>query len=203
MSAPYSFTEDWFQLGPVLWPELVKHLPDRPSRRFLEIGSFEGRSAVWIIENMARPSDHIFLVDTWEGGAEHSSINMKQVEERFDANIAQAKSRLGCPAIHKIKTTSTDALAHQLRWMKSDEQLIDFIYIDGSHLAHDVLTDACMAWQLLRTNGVLVFDDYLWGDPRKPLQRPKVAIDAFMNIFGGEIVVLHISYQVAIKKVKR
>ena len=203
MSTPYKFTEDWFQLGPVLWPELVKHLPDRPSRRFLEIGSFEGRSAVWIIENMARPADHVFLVDTWEGGQEHSEINMKDVEARFDANIAQARSTLGCPQIHKIKTTSTDALANQLRWMKTEDDFMDFIYIDGSHQARDVLTDACMAWQVLREGGVMVFDDYLWGDPRKPLQRPKVAIDAFMNIFGGEIVVLHISYQVAIKKVKR
>jgi len=203
MSAPYKFTKDWFQLGPVLWPELVKHLPDRPSRRFLEIGSFEGRSAVWIIENMATPADHVFLVDTWEGGQEHSEINMRDVEARFDANIAQARTKLGCPQIHKIKTTSTDALAHQLRWMKTENQLMDFIYIDGSHQAKDVLTDACMAWQLLREGGVMVFDDYLWGDPRTPLQRPKVAIDAFMNIFGGEIVVLHISYQVAIKKVKR
>lgn len=199
----YNFTEDWFKIGSVLWPELIKHLPDRVSRRFLEIGSFEGRSAVWIIENMARPADHVFLVDTWEGGQEHANINMTEVEARFDANIAQVRTKIGAPQIHKIKTTSTYALAHQLRWMQVDDKLMDFIYIDGSHQAKDVLTDACMAWQLLREGGVLVFDDYLWGDPRKPLQRPKMAIDAFMNIFGGEIVVLHISYQVAIKKVKR
>lgn len=199
----YQFTEDWFQLGPMLWPELVKHLPDRASRRFMEIGSFEGRSAIWIIENMLRPADHLFCVDTWEGGQEHSKIDMQAVEKRFDDNIAQAKTKLGCPAIHKVKTTSTYALAHQLRWMRNEDQLMDFIYIDGSHQAKDVLTDATMAWQLLRTGGVLVFDDYLWGDPRNPLQRPKVAIDAFMNIFGSEIIVLHISYQVAVKKVQR
>jgi hypothetical protein len=48
----------------------------------------------------------------------------------------------------------------------------------------------------------MVFDDYLWGDPRLPLGRPKIAIDAFMNIFGGEINVMHISYQVVIKKTR-
>ena len=38
----------------------------------------------------------------------------------------------------------------------------DFIYIDGSHIAKDVLTDACMAWPLLMPKGLMVFDDYMW-----------------------------------------
>jgi hypothetical protein len=65
-----------------------------------------------------------------------------------------------------------------------------------------VLTDAVLAWPLLHYGGIMVFDDYLWGDPRLPLGRPKIAIDAFMNIFGGEINVMHISYQVVIKKTR-
>jgi predicted O-methyltransferase YrrM len=57
-----------------------------------------------------------------------------------------------------------------------------------------------MAWRVLRDGGVMVFDDYMWGDPRMPMHRPKIAIDAFMNIFAAEMIVLHIGYQVAIKK---
>ena len=32
------------------------------------------------------------------------------------------------------------------------------IYIDGSHLAQDVLTDAVMAWKLLKTTGIMILD---------------------------------------------
>jgi predicted O-methyltransferase YrrM len=58
-----------------------------------------------------------------------------------------------------------------------------------------------MAWKLLKQGGIMVFDDYLWGDPRVPLRRPKMAIDAFMNIYAAEINVMNIGLQMAIKKV--
>ena len=39
--------------------------------------------------------------------------------------------------------------------------LADLIYIDGSHLAKDVLSDAILSWKLLKPSGVMIFDDYL------------------------------------------
>lgn len=198
----YEYTQNWFQYAEHIWPEVMKHLPERRDRRrIMEIGSFEGRSAVWIVENIMFPNDQLLCVDTWEGGDEHHSIDMQAVEKRFDANIQKARMKRGNPDVQKVKETSTWALAHQLRWVKEEGKLFDFIYIDGSHRAPDVLADAVMAWKLLRMNGILIFDDYLWGDPRKPLSRPKTAIDAFMNIYGGEINVMNIGLQMIIKKV--
>jgi predicted O-methyltransferase YrrM len=84
--------------------------------------------------------------------------------------------------------------------MFSVNPLYDFIYIDGSHIAKDVLTDACMAWPLLKKQGIMVFDDYLWGDPRDILHRPKPAIDTFMNLFAEEVDVVHIGYQMIVRK---
>jgi hypothetical protein len=58
----------------------------------------------------------------------------------------------------------------------------DFIYVDGSHQAADVLSDAVLAWKLLKEGGVLIFDDYLWARYQdRPLLNPKMAIDAFVN----------------------
>ena len=63
----------------------------------------------------------------------------------------------------------------------------DLVYIDGSHQAPDVLTDAVLAFQLLKVGGVMIFDDYLWSMDRPGTQdvlmMPKPAIDAFLNIF--------------------
>ena len=199
----YEFTTDWFHYAQYVWKEIIKHLPERGRRRrLMEIGSFEGRSAVWIIEHIMQSGDQLLCVDTWEGGEEHAHIDMQAVEKRFDANIQRAKRRHGGADVQKFKERSTWALAHQLRWVKDPDQLFDFIYIDGSHRAPDVLADAVMAWKLLRLGGIMIFDDYLWGDPRKPLSRPKAAIDAFMNIYGGEINVMNIGIQMIIKKVE-
>ena len=119
---------------------------------------------------------------------------------RFDRNVEEARKKVTHIKVEKIKDVSTYGLAKQMDWLENPLFMFDFIYVDGSHQAPDVLCDAVMAWRVLRDGGVMVFDDYLWGDPRMPLHRPKVAIDAFMNIFAAELIVLHIGGQIAIKK---
>ena len=91
----YQFTQDWFHWAPQVWEQLIPMLPDGETygaadhgvRNFLEIGSFEGRSTVWIAENMMRKGDSITCIDTWEGGEEHGAEDMKSVEERFIWNV--------------------------------------------------------------------------------------------------------------------
>lgn len=191
----YEFTEDWFVYGRNLWPGLTQFLPANSGpRRFLEIGSFEGRSTVWLIENMMKSFDEIVCIDTWAGGEEHF-MNMGDVEKRFDANVALAMTRFPNVKVTKVKDASYYGLARQMGWL-----MFDFIYIDGSHQAPDVLADAVMGWKLLREGGVMVFDDYLWGNPKNPLHRPKPAIDAFTEIHAGELSFIHLGYQLVIKK---
>ena len=81
----YQFTKDWFQWSPPVWEKIIPHLPERKS--FLEVGSFEGRSAVWIIENMMVDGGEIVCIDTWEGGAEHVNGEMDGSALRFEHNI--------------------------------------------------------------------------------------------------------------------
>lgn len=231
----YQFTQDWFGWAPPVWEQLIPMLPegetygmaDHGQRTFLEIGSFEGRSTVWIIENMMRPGDWIDCVDTWAGGEEHTNGEMVGAEARFDHNIDVAlggavvegrggeykfpyptHTRHASPApteghrkkVYKYKCTSTQHLASKLASCVDGKDLYGFIYIDGSHIARDVLTDACMAWPLLKSKGLMVFDDYLWGEPRDILHRPKPAIDAFTNLFAEELNIIHVGYQLVIQK---
>jgi predicted O-methyltransferase YrrM len=79
-----------------------------------------------------------------------------------------------------------------LAWMIAGEgywESFDFVYIDGSHLAANVLSDAVMAWPLLKVGGVLAFDDYEWGNGSN-LGAPKQAIDAFERIFHPNLDLL-------------
>ena len=163
----YKFTQDWFSWAPPVWEQLVEHLPGTPGKRnFLEIGSFEGRSMVWIAENMMQDGDELYCVDTWDGGEEHSNGEMDGAEERFDHNLVEVLTGRDVK-IHKVKRTSVMQLAimHSANVLRSEleetAKVLDFIYIDGSHIAKDVMTDACMAWPLLKQGGFMVFDDYL------------------------------------------
>jgi len=194
----YKFTKDWFNWAPEVWKQLIPLLPAR--RKFLEIGSFEGRSTVWIVENMMEDGGEVYCIDTWEGGEEHGAENMSEVEKRFRHNRKLLMDKYEDRHISTEKGTSLKCLAGWLTPSVVSNEVFDFIYIDGSHVAKDVLTDACMAWPLLKPEGLMVFDDYMWGNPRDALHRPKIAIDAFTTIFGETAEIIHVGYQLVVRK---
>lgn len=192
----YQFTQDWFKWSPPVWKQLVQHLPAR--KDFLEIGSFEGMSAVWTIENMMEDGGEIVCIDTWKGGAEHVNGEMDGAKFRFNENIKAVREKFPNRNVSSCTGLSVDWLAALIQ----EKRQFDFIYIDGSHIAKDVLTDACMAWPLLKKSGFMVFDDYAWRPPgMTTMQRPKIAIDFFLNIFEEELIVVHIAYQLIVRKV--
>ena len=187
----FEYTHDWFSGTIPVWNAIFdQHKP----RNLLEIGSFEGRSACYIIEKCAAiigGGATLTCVDTWEGSVEHQSGGpvasvMSEVERRFDHNTTIALSKASNRVtLRKIKQSSHDAMAKMIA--AGQLQSFDLIYIDGSHEAPDVLADAVLAFQLLRPGGVMIFDDYLWSMHRPGTQdvllMPKPAIDAFMNIY--------------------
>ena len=165
----------------------------RPAR-ILEIGCYEGFATCYLIEACGAQRDvEIHCVDTWEGGIEHAGDAMDQVEARFDRNVGLARrNATHAVRLHKHKDTSSRALAALLG--SQDPCSFDLVYVDGSHRAPDVLSDAVMAFRLLKIGGVMVFDDYLWhlepDGTQDALNMPKPAIDAFVNIFQRSLRVL-------------
>jgi predicted O-methyltransferase YrrM len=87
--------------------------------------------------------------------------------------------------------------------VNNKENYFDLVYVDGSHTADDVIFDACFAFKLCRPGGIIIFDDYLWPVVKKlPLEKkPKMAIDAFTNIFHDKITIIQKSlYQLYVVK---
>ena len=197
VSAEYEFTQNWFHWAPEIWAHLTTLLPKETERKFIEVGSFEGRSAVWMMEHMMQEGDILTCIDTWGGAEDHSADMLEGIEERFDHNILVAQHRFPKRSVRKWKLSSYMSLAEEAQYGAGQ---YGFAYIDGSHVARDVLTDACLMWPLLKPGGLLVFDDYLWGDPRDVLHRPKIAVDAFTTIFAEEAEIVHVGYQLVLKK---
>jgi predicted O-methyltransferase YrrM len=113
---------------------------------------------------------------------------MPEVEKRFWENTRKAADgRVLC----QTKNTSYKALAKLIGHGKQ----FDFIYVDGVHSPLGVLTDACMSWGLLRSGGVMLFDDYQY--PHEPT---KVGIDGFLAAFEGHYDIILNNYQLAAKK---
>lgn len=205
----YQFTNRWFeQATKGTWEQLLSQT--KPAR-ILEIGSYEGASACYLIDTLASQGEiELHCVDTWEGGIEHNPggiahTDMGAVERRFNQNIRTAIEN----AQHRVdlrihKGLSEDCLTSLISSGK--KEYFDFIYVDGSHQAPDVLSDAILGFKLLKIGGIIAFDDYLWfeGLPhgKDPIRCPKPAIDAFTNIFCRKIHILSAPlYQLYIQKI--
>lgn len=188
MSEAFAFTNTWF--GPrisAVWDLLFQG--SQPSRA-LEIGCYEGASTCYMIRRFARNHPlELHCVDTWTGGVEHQpgghfETDMREVEARFDQNTRIALDAAGHPVeLVKHKGASDGCLARLL--VDKQHGYFDFIYIDGSHQAADVLCDAVLGFRLLKVGGIIAFDDFLWREPQASLNLlrcPKLAIDAFSTL---------------------
>jgi predicted O-methyltransferase YrrM len=85
-------------------------------------------------------------------------------------------------------------------FLRNNKTEWDFIYIDGDHTEQAVYADAIGAWPLLKAEGILAFDDYLWGNDVHPSLRPRLAIDRFLEEKQGEYILLSQDYQVWVQK---
>lgn len=196
MNDDYEFTQDWFSPHIPMWERWMAMLPQR--KRFLEIGSYEGRSAVWLAGQL-EDGGVLECVDPWIGNGEHAApgVAIEDKYERFqrNANIYNEKHGIKILAVRRY---SFEWLADCNASGRAGE--FDFIYVDGSHLAKDCLTDCILAWPLLRPAGLMVIDDYTWGDGTDIARSPKIAIDVFTSLWGGELDFVGHGNQVVVRK---
>jgi predicted O-methyltransferase YrrM len=188
-----TFSTDWAGNHFFYWAELLDPLRAKPIR-ILEIGSGEGRSALFFLNYL--PKSRIVCIDPFEGNVEHQAnayfhdLALKS-EAQFDRNLAGFEDR-----VEKIKGSSTTILPE----LGISGRRFDLAYIDGSHMAADAYSDAVLTWPMIEPGGMVIFDDYEWPLMDSDRERPKLGIDAFLATVAGQYRELHRDYQVVIAK---
>src|SRR4051812_22870032 len=118
-----SFTTDFASVHFPTWADIFAPIKEQPLS-ILEIGSWEGRSAIFFLEFFA--NSHLTCVDTFEGGREYLrdpvlSQSLSDIERRFDLNLSHYRER--CDKMKMRSLPALDKLAESGR-------LFDLIYID-------------------------------------------------------------------------
>lgn len=175
--ADKEFRRDYVAARTVAWSALFADIRET-TRSVLEIGSKEGRSALFWLEFFANA--HLTCIDLFDN----------EDAGRFDRNLAAYGPRL-----RKIVGTSIKALGS----LREENAAFDFIYVDGSHQRDDVMIDCLGAWHLLREGGVMLMDDYTWKPENPDAERVAPAVDTFLAWHDDAEVILR-SHQVAVRK---
>jgi len=155
--------------------------------KLLEIGSFEGNASMFVARNF--PNASVICVDNWVGTEEYKNINFNNLEINFDGNTKEFKN------IVKIKSSSDE-------FFKSNIEKFEIIYIDGYHKGFQVLKDFQNSWKILKNDGVIIFDDYIWKFFKEIKDNPCYVINSQLEKIKPNFKILKVSNsQLFIKKI--
>jgi predicted O-methyltransferase YrrM len=184
-----TFTADWFSPNIPALKEILKSYIDKECL-ILELGCFEGRATLWFLNYL--PKSVVEAVDVFFETPEYKQYGgyTHSYEETFRGNVESYGER-----VYTHKDSSFDYLVQALS--TKPRVLFDIIYVDGSHEAINVLKDMLLGWEVLKTGGVMICDDYAWT---RRVDCPKIAIDIFLSLYAGKYELLEKGYQVAVRK---
>ena len=189
-----SLSFDYFSKNTYDWIKILNEFKDKDFK-YLEIGSFEGNSTLFILNNFKK--SHVSCVDSWvqlnenDGSREgYEHLPISKIEKNFDKNLYQYQSRY-----EKFKMRSNI-------FFKKNSNKFDVIFVDGSHYAKEVFNDFRESWSILKKNGILILDDYFWARYQKLDENPAFAINSYLKKITNEYKIIRLSkYQLFLRKI--
>lgn len=164
----------------------------------IEIGVFEGHTTFNMTAMLAaaNPDYKHYVIDPFLASENLTTDVVDDARTIFMENLETFQYKNN---IEVIEDTSFIGLIDlYIRGVK-----VDFIYVDGSHFAPNVLQDLVLGFEMLNPGGVMLCDDatsWRYGDHIQ--DSPKIAIDSFIQCNWKRLKVLEMpgGYQVAFQK---
>jgi predicted O-methyltransferase YrrM len=162
--------------------------PVTQQMKVAEIGCFEGFGTRKLHAKLcSHEASKLYCIDPWDDVYVKDSTLFKDFQndwfqnqfQKFSANTKDIQDKLVIS-----KGYSTNVLPTM------EPSSFDLIYIDGDHSANQVYIDAKLSLPLVKPEGILLFDDYIWsyngdGGPCEGIQR-------FINDFPSRVSTLFI-----------
>ena len=159
----FKFSYNWFGFNAQIWFYIFKKFKLTNKKiKILEIGTFEGLSTSYFLRYLKKSK--LDAVDP---------LNKKTI---FYKNLLFNKKKMRNFKYFSIKSE---------KFFKQCKKNYDLIYIDGSHYYKDVLSDANYSFKLLKKNGLIIFDDFLYERESKNKKNKE-----YTNVIGGIMLFL-------------
>ncbi len=156
---------------------------------YLELGTFEGMSALFV--NELKNCDKIVCVDPYIDYARSKKYEFSMIDvfESLDQKLNKLKKK----KIKLIKKKSDD-------FFIENKQFFDVIYIDGDHRYEFVKRDFINSLSCLKKDGILICDDFLWFKFENKNENP---INAILDCYYHQrkkLKVIFVSNQIIFKR---
>ena len=174
-----------------MWKKFIlKNKLHKKELNYLEIGVFEGRSSVFILENL--PYSKCDFVDPFQEYSELTkSTGQKEFSKIYDNFINNIEGFKDRAKVHRM-TSDT--------FFKNNSISFDLIYIDGSHYGPDVYKDSVNSFKILNQKGHIIFDDFLWFFFKKIEENPLGGIFEFLIKNKKDVKIKYVGTQLIIQK---
>lgn len=183
-----TFTADWTtDRVSGTWLPFVQQFIGREKMYALEIGAYEGRSTVWMLENiLTDPTSRIVVIDPFLGGSVPDLPN--EYLTAFVENTLPYQKQ-----VRILQAKSAEIDAHTLYPFARNG--FELVYIDASHMPFETVYEARLAWDVTNKGSVIIFDDYSGS--------LKEAVDEWLkpHLVSERAAILHEDYQFIIKRV--
>ncbi len=166
------FTRGWFRSRNLaaFREHLIPRFAGRPCL-YLEIGTFEGMSAAWMLQHvLTYETSRCVCVDPWLMTTKLDAGDMEAVRLRAWDNLKRwCNYDSDAPKCTVLRANSVEALRRMLGrrgYAGVREGTVDVALVDGDHNSIGVLSDCRMVWRLLKPGGWMVCDDVRNDHPK-------------------------------------
>ena len=192
---------DDFTTNIPLWTTLFNELGINgvDNLTFLELGTGQGRATVWLLENILTGKDCFIDTIDISGRVWYDPETKRCVDFTIPSKKIEELILIDCVDnltpyinINKTKFHRCDTKTFFFE-NKYENKVYDFIYIDAGHDKSNVFFDSACCFQVLKKDGIIIFDDYGWGNC-------KYGIDSFLCCFDEKVNLIYKQWQVIIQK---
>lgn len=172
----------------------------------LEIGCFEGLTSNYICDHLLNDGGKLICVDPLTENYLNTDLNEEDIKNnntiykyfnnQYDRFINNVSHQINENKLLLKRNLSEDIFPSLI---SEYEGKFDLIYIDGDHRATAVYNDAINSFKLLSSDGIMIFDDYSWGEMYNE-EATSFGIDKFLLEHNGKFDIISKSYQVVIRK---
>lgn len=162
----YNFNEDWFTPNIPLFDEIKDYLKYEFGENLncIEVGAWEGRSAIYLADNFIGDSGTLTLIDL--------GYRYKELYKNISLNPKHKQIKV-------MQGNSVELLPSLLRRGES----YHFVFVDAGKTSADTLCNLLIAERLLKVNGIMIADDYGWGKLKNKEEKcsPQQGVDFFLE----------------------